>query len=226
MGAFLVFEGPEGGGKSSQARGLAAKLTEAGYSVVLTREPGGTPLGDAIRQILLPATGVQISPRGEALLYCASRAQLVEDVICPALARGQVVISDRFSYSTIAYQGYARGLDVEALAAVVDFATGGLQPDLCILLDLDPRVGLERKRGAYLAGGIEEWNRFEEEELAFHQRVREGYLQMAKADPGRWLVLDASLPFETLQARIMDAVSILLDRRGAYGSRCCDGRRG
>ncbi|MHB8991535.1 MAG: dTMP kinase [Chloroflexota bacterium] len=213
MGAFLVFEGPEGGGKSSQARALAEKLTQAGYSVVLTREPGGTRLGDDIRQILLPATGVPISSRSETLLYCASRAQLVEEVIGPALDRDQVVVSDRFSYSTIAYQGCGRGLDVESLTAVVGFATGGLQPDLCILLDLDPRVGLERKRGDFLAGGTEEWNRFEEEELAFHQRVREGYLRMVKSDPDRWLVLDASLPFETLQDRIMDTVSILLDRK-------------
>ena len=213
MGAFLVFEGPEGGGKSSQARALAAQLTSAGYPVVFTREPGGTALGDAIRQILLHATSVAISPRSEVLLYSASRAQLVEEVIRPALEQGQVVISDRFSYSTIAYQGYGRGLGVEPVASVVRFATGDLTPDLVVLLDLEPRVGLERKRGDYLAGSTEEWNRFEEEELAFHQRVREGYLQMAKADPDRWLVLDASLPFEALQAKIMETVSILLDRK-------------
>ncbi len=213
MGAFIVFEGPEGGGKSSQARVLAARLAQEGYAVVSTREPGGTELGDAIRQILLPSDSVAISPRSETLLYCASRAQLMEEVVRPALERGQVVISDRFSYSTIAYQGYGRGLEVEPLTAVVRFATGDLEPDLCILLDLDPQVGLERKHGDFLAGGTEEWNRFEEEELAFHQRVREGYLQLVKADPDRWLVLDASLPFETLQDRIIEAVSILLDRK-------------
>ncbi len=213
MGAFLVFEGSEGGGKSSQARALADRLTGEGYPVVLTREPGGTALGDAIRQILLPATSVVISPRSEVLLYSASRAQLVEEVIRPSLDQGQVVVSDRFSYSTIAYQGYGRGLGVEPVASVVRFATGSLEPDLIILLDLEPRVGLERKRGDFLAGSTEEWNRFEEEELAFHQRVREGYLAMAKADPERWLVLDASLPFGTLQDRIMETVSILLDRK-------------
>ncbi len=213
MGAFVVFEGPEGGGKSSQARMLADRLIGAGYSVTLTREPGGTALGDAIRQILLPATSVAISPRSETLLYCASRAQLVEEVIRPALAQGQVVVSDRFSHSTIAYQGYGRGLGVEPVASAVSFATGNLEPDLIVLLDLDPRVGLERKRGDFLAGSTEEWNRFEEEELAFHQRVRDGYLQMAKADPQRWLVLDASLPFGALQDRIMETVSNLLDRK-------------
>lgn len=213
MGAFLVFEGPEGGGKSSQARALTTRLADAGYPVVFTREPGGTMLGDAIRQILLPATPVAISPRSEALLYSASRSQLVEEVIRPALGLGQVVVSDRFSYSTIAYQGYGRKLGVEPVASVVRFATDDLQPDLVILLDLDPRLGLERKRGDYLAGSTEEWNRFEEEELAFHQRVRRGYLDLAEADPDRWLVLDASLPFRTLQDRIMEAVSSLLDRK-------------
>ncbi len=213
MGAFLVFEGPEGAGKSSQARALTSQLSQAGYPVVFSREPGGTMLGEAIRQILLPATPVAISPRSEVLLYSASRAQLVEEVIRPALEQGQVVVSDRFSHSTIAYQGYGRGLGVEPVASVVRFATDNLEPDLVILLDLEPRLGLERKRGDFLTGSTEEWNRFEEEELAFHQRVRQGYLEMAKADPERWLVLDASLPFETLQDKIKEAVSILLDRK-------------
>lgn len=225
MGAFLVFEGPEGGGKSSQARALAGRLDQMGYPVVLTREPGGTSLGDAIRQILLPASPLSISPRSEALLYSASRAQLVEEVIRPALERGQVVVSDRYSFSTIAYQGYGRGLGAEAVAEVVEFGTCGLYPDLVILLDLDPRLGLERKRGELLAGVVEEWNRFEEEELAFHQRVREGYLALAASDPGRWVVLDASLPFETLQDRIMREVSTLLGRRRVLRQRG-DGRRG
>ena len=213
MGAFIVLEGPEGGGKSSQAKALAADLAALGYSTVLTREPGGTRLGDILRDILLPATQVSISPRSEALLYCASRAQLVEDVVRPALDRDCVVVSDRFSYSTLAYQGYGRGLDVEQLETVVKFATGGLEPDLCVLLDVAPEVGLGRKRELFIAGGEKEWNRFEQEELAFHQRVREGYFRMAETEPNRWLVLDASLPFESLRDRIIQEVSILLDRK-------------
>lgn len=212
MGRFIVLEGPEGGGKTSQARALAARLTEAGMAVLLTREPGGTELGKMIREIVLPASSTPISARGEALLYSASRAQLIEEVVAPALAAGQLVVSDRFSYSTIAYQGYGRGLDLEETVAVTRFATGGLQPDLCLLLDLPPEEGILRKRGAFLAGGTEEWNRFEEEEIAFHQRVREGYLKMAQSDPERWRVLDASLPFQELQDRIAREVSILLDR--------------
>lgn len=214
MSLFLVLEGPEGGGKTSQARALANELGAAGWSAVLTREPGGTELGDAIRGIVLPANAAQISGRSEVLLYCAARAQLVEEVIRPALEQGWVVVSDRFGYSTIAYQGYGRGLDVDTVAAAVRFATSGLEPDLTILLDVPPTLGLERKRGVFLAGGIDEWNRFEQEEIAFHQRVREGYLLMARSDPDRWLVLDASLPFEVLRDRIMERVRALLYSRG------------
>lgn len=213
MGVFLVLEGPEGGGKTSHARALANKIAEAGCRTVLTREPGGTGLGDVIRGIVLPASSVPISPRSEALLYCASRAQLVDEVVRPALEEGQVVISDRYSFSTIAYQGYGRGLDVRMLTAATRFSTSGLKPDLCILLDLSPRVGLERKRGAFLAGGVDEWNRFEQEEVAFHQRVRNGYLQLARSDPARWVVLDATLPFDTLQDRITEEVFFLLYRK-------------
>jgi dTMP kinase len=211
--AFLVLEGPEGGGKTSQTKALASRLTGAGYPTVFTREPGGTQLGTSIRDIVLPATDVSISARSEVLLYCASRAQLMEEVIAPALAQDQVVVSDRFGYSTIAYQGYGRGLNVASVSEVVRFATGGLEPDLCILLDLPPRIGLERKHGLLLSGSVEEWNRFEQEEIAFHQRVREGYLEMARSAPDRWVVLDAALPFAALQDRIMEEVSILLDRR-------------
>lgn len=213
MGAFVVLEGPEGAGKTSQARALAARLSEAGYPTVLTREPGGTELGKLIRDIVLPSTSVSISPRSEVLLYNASRAQLVEEVVRPALERGQVVVSDRYGYSTIAYQGYGRGLDVEKVASVVSFATDGLEPDLCILLDISPQDGLARKCGALLAGDVEEWNRFEQEEMEFHRRVRGGYLRIAQADPDRWVVLDGSLPFETLQDRIIQEVSSLLDRK-------------
>ncbi len=212
-GAFIVLEGPEGGGKTSQARVLATGLREAGYRTILTREPGGTQLGGAIRDIVLPDSSVAISARAEVLLYCASRAQHVEEVIRPALEQGHVVVSDRFGYSTIAYQGYGRGLDVPTVTDVVRFATGGIEPDLCILLDLPPKDGLERKHGLLLAGNVEEWNRFEREEIAYHQRVREGYLRMARSAPEKWVVLDAGLPFEALRGRIMSVVSALLDRK-------------
>ena len=212
-GAFIVLEGPEGGGKTSQAKALAARLTNAGYPTVFTREPGGTQLGSTIREIVLPANDLRISARSEVLLYCASRAQLLDEVVKPALAQNQVVVSDRYGYSTIAYQGYGRQLDVASVAGVVGFATAGLEPDLCILLDVSPRIGLERKHGLLLAGSTDEWNRFEEEEIAFHQRVREGYLEMARSEPGMWVVLDAALPFESLQDRIMADVSALLDRK-------------
>jgi dTMP kinase len=212
-GAFIVLEGPEGGGKTSQTRILAARLTSAGYPTVYTREPGGTQLGTTIRDIVLPATDIPISAHSEVLLYCASRAQLLKEVVRPALEQGQVVVSDRYGYSTVAYQGYGRELNVPSVEGVVRFATGGLEPDICILLDLPPRVGLERKHGLLLAGSVEEWNRFEQEEIAFHQRVREGYLAMARSDPARWVVLDASLPFEALQDRITAEVFTLLDRK-------------
>lgn len=215
-GTFVVLEGPEGGGKTSQAQALAVRLEALGHRVVLTREPGGTQLGSAIRDVVLPVSSTSISPRSEVLLYCASRAQLTEEVVRPALLQGKVVVSDRFGYSTIAYQGYGRGLDVPAVSAVVRFAVGSVEPDLCILLDVAPRAGLERKQSMALSGNPEEWNRFEQEELAFHQRVREGYLEMAKAEPERWIVLDASLPFEVLQDRIMSVVAALLSGKPAF----------
>jgi len=224
VAAFIVFEGPEGGGKTSQAKALASWLDARGYPTLLTREPGGTELGNQIRQILLPTSTVAITARTETLLYSAARAQLVTEVIRPALEQNQVVVSDRFGHSTLAYQGFGRGLEVATVAAVVEFATGGLKPDLCILMDLEPGLGLERKRGAFLAGGVEEWNRFEEEELSFHRKVRNGYLRMVENDPSAWLVLDASLPFQTLHDRITRAVSILLDRERSYGGRRSKGR--
>ncbi|HEX9016680.1 MAG TPA: dTMP kinase [Chloroflexota bacterium] len=211
-GAFVVFEGPEGGGKTSQARALASGLEGMGYSTVLTREPGGTSLGSAVRDIVLPESSISISPRSEVLLYCASRAQLVEEVIKPALARGEVVVSDRFGYSTIAYQAYGRGLDVASVTEVVRFATGGIDPDMNVLLDLDPGTGLTRKQGLVLSGNPEEWNRYEQEEVAFHERVRNGYLELARGDPERWVVVDAGLPFGVVQDRIIRVVSALLDR--------------
>lgn len=204
---FITFEGPEGSGKSTQAQALHRHLVETGLAVVLTREPGGTALGDSLRRLLMDAVDVPIDPRAETLLFAAARAQLVAEVIAPALAAGKVVICDRYSDSTIAYQAYGRGLEPHAVRRVVDFATGGLQPDLSVLLDLPPEDGLKRKKA-------EPVDRFERETLDFHRRVREGYLSLAGQSPERWLVVDGTLPERSAFALICTRVEALLGRRG------------
>jgi dTMP kinase len=183
---FITLEGPEGSGKSTQALMLAQFLSENGFSVVATREPGGTSIGDQIRRVLHDIENEEMEPVTEFLLYSSSRAQLVREVIRPALLLNKVVLCDRFADSSIAYQGYGRGLDLETLLAVTDFATGGLVPDLTFLLDIDVQAGLSRR-----IDGEEEMNRLDLQEIAFHQRVREGYHQLAAADPERWVVTDA-----------------------------------
>jgi dTMP kinase len=164
---------------------------------LLAREPGGTDLGDRVRELVLPASGLAVAPRAETLLYCAARAQLVDDVLRPSLAEGRVIILDRYADSTLAYQAYGRQLDPAGVREVVDFATGGLRPDLTLLLDLPAVDGLRRKwaQAAATAAG---WNRFEAEELAFHERVRQAYLELAATDPTRWRVVDAGLPTGTV----------------------------
>ena len=190
---FITFEGPEGAGKSTQAGLLADRLRAGGCEILLTREPGGTELGDRVRELVLPASGLAISPRAETLLYCAARAQLVEDVLGPGLAEGRVIILDRYADSTLAYQAYGRQLDPAGVRAVLDFATGGLRPDLTLLLDLPVADGLRRKR-AQTAATEASWNRFEAEELAFHERVRGAYLELAATNPTHWRVVDARRP--------------------------------
>jgi dTMP kinase len=177
---FISFEGTEGSGKSLQARMLVARLYEHGATVLLTHEPGGTPLGAELRQLMLARDDLELAARAEALMMNASRAQLVEYVIRPALERGEVVVCDRFADSTLAYQGAGRGLDRHELASVISFATAGLQPDMTMLLDLPVEVGLARKQAQ---GGS---NRFEAETLGFHARVRAAYRSMAEAEPRRW----------------------------------------
>ncbi len=196
-GFFITFEGPEGSGKSTQAAHLAAWLRQKGASVVVTREPGGTPLGRAVRQWLLSEG---MDPVTEFLLYTADRAEHVRRVIRPALARGQVVISDRFVDSSYAYQGFGRGLDLAWLRAVSQPVLEGLAPDVTFLLDLPPEVGLARKA---------ERDRLEQESLAFHRRVREGYLALAKAEPQRFVVLDATQAPEV----IVEQVRLEVQRR-------------
>jgi dTMP kinase len=170
--------------------------------VLATHEPGGTPLGDQIRQLVLLREDLAIGPRTEALLMCASRAQLVDTVIRPALERGEVVVCDRFADSTLVYQGAGRGLDMQALASVISFATAGLQPDMTILLDLPVEVGLGRKQ-TQQAG----WNRFEDEALAFHSRVRDGYQTLARTEPERWHCFDGQRPADSLSEEIWRAIA-------------------
>jgi dTMP kinase len=204
-GLFITIEGPEGGGKTTQAERLRDRIAASGRHVVLTREPGGTPLGERIRDLLLaPAGAGPHDPRADALLFNAARAQLVADVIRPALAGGAVVISTRFADSTVAYQGYGAGLPIDELRAIEALATGGLRPDRTILLDLPAEVGLGRKTGAEL-------NRFETAfDLHFHERVRAGFLAIARLEPTRVMVVDAALPADAVAAAIGDAVAALI----------------
>lgn len=207
MGMFITIEGPDGGGKTTQARLLAGWLRERGYEVVLTREPGGSEIGEQIRAVLHDPRNVAMDVRAEVLLYSASRAQHVAQLIRPALAAGKIVISDRYADSTLAYQGYGRGLDLEMVRAITAFATGGLTPDLTLCLDLAPQVGLARRRS-----GQEEWNRLDAETLEFHRRVRAGYLELAGQEPARWVVIDADRPPEVVQAQIRSVVQERLGR--------------
>jgi dTMP kinase len=199
---LITFEGPDGSGKSTQIRLLADALTAHGAQVVVTREPGGTRIGNAIRALLHDRAHTEMSPRAEALLYNAARAQLIDEVIGPALASGQVVLCDRYADSTLAYQGFGYGRDVGWLRRLIDFATGGLQPQLTVLLDIDPEEGLRRKQG----DATTEWNRMEDKAAAFHRAVYHGYHQLAAQEPARWLLVDATQPVATIHAIIWQAV--------------------
>ncbi len=205
-GRFITFEGPEGSGKTTQIRRLEAWLRDMGRDVLLTREPGGTRIGEAIRALLLHPDHTEMCAEAEILLFSASRAQIVREVIRPHLARGGVVLCDRFADSTLAYQGYGRQLALETLRQITAFATGGLVPDLTLCLDLPVTEGLRRKRG----GDLAEWNRMEREHLDFQERVRAGFLALATAEPQRWLVVDAMQPVEEIQAAIRARVGDLL----------------
>ncbi len=198
MSLFITFEGPEGSGKTTQILLLQRALQEAGRTVVCTREPGGTPIGEQIREVLHAMGNRAMLPITEALLYSAARAQHVGEVIRPALERGEIVVSDRYAHSTLAYQGDGHGLDRQMLHQLGQWATGGLAPDLVIYLDLDVIEGLRRKRQD-VSG---EWNRMDEQDVAFHQAVRAGYLRMVESDPERWLVVDAAQPIEVIHQQI------------------------
>jgi dTMP kinase len=200
---FISLEGTEGSGKSLQSRLLVDRLRGRGVRVTATHEPGGTPLGDQLRGLVLLRDDLDVSSRAEALIMNASRAQLVDRLIRPALNRGDVVVCDRFADSTIVYQGSGRGLDIEDLRSVISFATAGLRPDMTILLDLPVEIGLARKHTPDGEG----WNRFEAEALAFHSRVRDGYHALANREPQRWRCFDGLQPADKLFEEIWDVVA-------------------
>jgi dTMP kinase len=198
---FITFEGPDGGGKTTQVQQVALALRVRGYRVLLTREPGGTTIGDKIRDILHDREHAEMHPHTELLLYNASRAQLIQEVIRPHLQAGGLVICDRFYDSTLAYQGYGHGLNLDTLRTIIEFATGGLRPDLTFLLDIAAEDGLQRRLSAVAQG--EEWNRLDDMALTFHRRVRDGYRQLMAVEPERWVQIDAAQPRETVLAAIM-----------------------
>lgn len=202
-GLFVCFEGGEGAGKSTQSRLLRDWLVERGETVLLTFEPGDTAVGKELRRIVLdPATG-ELSDRTEALLYAADKAEHVDHVVLPALARGEVVITDRYVDSTLAYQGAGRTLDVAEVEAVARWATADLRPHLTVVLDLEPETGL---------GRFEERDRIEGQSMEFHQRVRQGFLDLAAADPDHYLVLDARAPVDAIADAIRARVTLLLEQ--------------
>jgi dTMP kinase len=204
-GFFITLEGPDGCGKSTQIAPLADYLRSKGRVVFTTREPGGTAISDQVRQILMAMKNTSMHPRTEILLFLSARAQLVEEVIRPRLAAGEIVISDRYADSTLAYQGYGHGYDRELLRRLLEFATGGLQPDLTLLLDINAEEGLQRRQ---TGGG--EWNRLDAYQLEFHRRVQAGYHELAAQEPARWVTLDAAQTPEMVQLALRRAVDARL----------------
>jgi len=214
-GHFIVLEGPDGAGKSVQARRLAGRLEERGRAVTLTREPGGTRLGEQVREVLLDPGPVPRGPAADALLFNAARSQLVAEVLGPALERGDIVICDRYATSTMAYQGYGSGVDRDVLATIEAWVSGGLRPDLVVLLDVPVKVGLARRDG----GKPAELTRFEDgdrHDLDFHERVRRGYQLMAAAEPERWVVIDGSGTVGAVAGAVDRAVNAFLLQSGDH----------
>ena len=205
MRNFITLEGPEGGGKSTQAKRLVDHLQAQGHEVLLTREPGGTEIGDQIRQVIMSLENKSMSPEAEFLLFSASRAQVVRELIEPQLERGGIVVCDRFYDSSLAYQGYGHELDLELLRTITGFVSGGLVPDLTFLLDLTSELGLERRKHDG------RWNRLDDYDLAFHERVREGYHRLAELDPDRWAQINAAQTEDEIQEQIRETVARRLD---------------
>jgi len=200
---FITFEGPEGSGKTSQIVLLAEYLREQGYEVVQTREPGGTSIGNQVRTVLHDVDNGEMESVTELLLYSASRAQLVRELVQPALDAGKIILCDRFADSTIAYQGYGRGLDLQELHMLTHFATGGLKPHLTLLLDIDVERGLARRQE-----GGDEMNRLDLEAVSFHQKVRSGYHALVEADSDRWIIVDADRSIDAIQEELRKKVAL------------------
>ena len=213
-GIFIVFEGIDGSGKTTQLERLRRNLEGKGYAVVVAQEPGGTRLGRRIREILLDAAHQDLRPIPELLLYFASRAQNIAEVIVPALDSGKIVIADRFTDATVAYQGYGRGLGVEPVRAIERVACEDLQPDLTLLLDIDPEIGVRRALQRNQTRALDE-SRMEREDRLFFDRVRRGYLELAARQPKRVKTIDARGTVEEVEAAITAVVAPLLERRGA-----------
>ncbi len=204
---FITLEGPDGSGKTSHIQPLAQWLEGQGLRVHVAREPGGTAISEQIRNILHDLKNTEMHPRTETLLYQAARAQIVEQVFRPKLAEGWIVLCDRYFDSTLAYQGYGHQQDLQEVRTLVRYATGGLVPDLTLLLDVDAEIGLQRGSQRHTDGG--EWNRLDDYKVDFHRRVRDGYLELAKQEPARWALVDASQPWEKVQ---QDLRAVILPR--------------
>ncbi len=210
QGAFITFEGIEGSGKSTQIALLRDHLRQQGKTVTLTREPGGTSIGDQLRKVLLDPANKGLDPTAELLLYAASRSQHLREVILPSLAGGRIVLCDRFSDATLAYQGYGRGLSIPVIRELDRIVTAGLRPRLTVLLDIDARTGLGRARGRNAAEGLHGEARFENEDIAFHTRVREGYLLLAREEPERIRLVNAARSPEEIQREIRQIIAPVL----------------
>lgn len=210
MSLFIAIEGPDGSGKSTQISLLRQALEARGHKVFITREPGGTRISEQIRNVIHDVDNKTMLPITEALLYSAARGQHVAEIIRPALERGEMVISDRFAASTMAYQGYGHGLDLEMLTRITALVTLGLSPDLIIFLDLDVSAGLARKQQDFRQGKGE-WNRMDQQTIDFHRAVRRGYIEMAASDPARWLVIDASRSIKDVHCEIVRRLVTILD---------------
>ncbi|HTX92877.1 MAG TPA: dTMP kinase [Anaerolineales bacterium] len=202
MRMFITLEGPDGSGKTSHVKPLAEWLEGQGYHVHTAREPGGTAISEQIRTVIHDLKNTEMNPRTETLLYQAARAQIVEQVIRPKLAAGWIVLCDRYADSTLAYQGYGHRQNLDEVRSLVRYATGGLVPDLTLLLDVDAQTGLSRRQKS---GG--EWNRLDAYQLEFHCRVRDGYLELVRQEPMRWVKIDAGKDWETVQQELRRVVS-------------------